>query len=423
MQNRTRTIILIAVIAIILAVAGLAIYYFFFLAVPPEVMPEIPEAPEVPARLPSERPEVDLLPVAPPPPTPPEVLPPVIPPPALPEAELPEVSLAPQPGKDVLVESLSDGPVYGAALSVSGQSAYYYDKDEGAFYEVDADGRKSRLSDKNFHKVEKINWAPARREAILEYPDGSKIYYDFEKEKQATIPSNWHSFSFSPKGDKIAFMTDSVEPMDRWLAISNPDGSSTRAIEHVGENADKVNVDWSPNNQVVATSRTGEPLGAGRQEVLMVGLNGENFKSITVEGYDFDSIWSPSGRKMVYSVYTTRMGFMPTLWIVDAQGDDIGANNLYLGVQTWVDKCVFASDGKTLYCAVPENLPQGSGLIRELAKYSRDTWYKIDTETGAKEALANPTSYNVENPFLSSDNRTLYFTDRNSSLLQKIELE
>jgi hypothetical protein len=39
----------------------------------------------------------------------------------------------------------------------------------------------------------------------------------------------------------------------------------------MGENESKVTVDWSPNRQFIALSRTGDALGADREEVLFIG--------------------------------------------------------------------------------------------------------------------------------------------------------
>ena len=160
-----------------------------------------------------------------------------------------------------------------------------------------------------------------------------------------------------------------------------------------------------------------------RQEVFFVGLNGENFKSTVVEGRGLETQWSPSGDRLLYSVYNTDDNLNPRLWIVDAAGDTIGANRRSLDLQTWADKCTFASNTE-IYCAVPEYLERGAGLFPELAGKTKDDLYKIDLTTGTQRLLAVPDgSYNISQVMVSADQSCLYFTDESTGRLYKINLK
>ncbi len=192
---------------------------------------------------------------------------------------------------------------------------------------------------------------------------------------------------------------------------------------HLGENADKVQIAWSPNNQIIATSRTGEPQGFDRQEILLVGMHGENFKSLIVEGWGFDYKWSPQGDRMLYNVYNSASDYKPLLWIVDAQGDRIGSNRRSLGINTWAEKCAFA-DNSTVYCAVPQTLERGYGMMPELADTIPDTFYKIDLSTGLKTPVAVPYgTYTASQVTISADGQYLYFTDKATGRLNRIQLK
>ncbi len=72
---------------------------------------------------------------------------------------------------------------------------------------------------------------------------------------------------------------------------------------------------------------------------------------MVVEGRDFREKWSPTGQKMLYSVYSIRSNFKPELWIVNAEGNNIGTGRKLLNLSTWADKCTFADD-RFVYCAV-----------------------------------------------------------------------
>lgn len=292
--------------------------------------------------------------------------------------------------------------------------ARFYNRADGKFYQVNADGTTRALSDTVFYNVQSASWSPTKNETIIEYPDGSNIYYNFDSKEQVTLPKHWENFSFSPIGDKIEAKSIGIAPENRWLITSDPRGSNIKLVEPLGENGDKVIVDWSPNQQVIALSRTGEALGDDRQEVLMVGLNKENFKSVIVEGRGLETQWSPKGSKLLHSVYSGRNDYKPELWIVSATPDTAGGDRRLLNVNTWAEKCTMA-DERFVYCGVPQTLERGSGFAPTLADATPDNIYKIDTTTGIKTQIPLDRQYTVDRMYVSADGRTVYFTDKHAS--------
>lgn len=296
----------------------------------------------------------------------------------------------------------------------------YYDRNDGKFYTIGADGKKVLLSDKVFHSVENVTWAPDKTKAVLEYPDGSKILYNFSTQKQVTLPAHWKDFSFSPSSDKLISKSIGIDPENRWLVVSNDDGSQAKALEEIGTQDKTVYPSWSPNNQIVALYTEG--VDFDRQEVFFVGLNGENFKSTIIEGRGFQSQWSSDGDQLLYSVYNTRDDLKPRLWLVEANGNTIGQNRTSLDIQTWANKCTFATDTE-VYCAVPDNLERGAGLFPELADKTQDSLYKIDLSTGTQKLIAVPDgAYNISQIVVPSGQDYLYFTDKFSGSIYKVKL-
>jgi len=315
-------------------------------------------------------------------------------------------------------EPATDVPVLNPQSNLNG-GLNYYNKNDGLFYKINAEGQVSLLSDKVFYNVEKITWAPNSEKAVLEYPDGSKIVYNFTTKKQVTLPNNWEEFSFSPDSSQLAAKSLALDPKNNWLIISADDGSQAKNLEKIGTNENKVYVSWSPNKQIAAMYTKG--LDFNRQEVFFVGLNGENFKSTIVEGRGFESLWSKTGDRLLYSVYNSDNNLNPKLWIVDAQGDQISQNRGSIGLNTWASKCSFASNDE-VYCAVPNSLERGAGLFPELADQSQDSLYRINLQTGVKELLAIPDgAYNISQ-IIVPGNDTLFFTDKQSGLLYKMRL-
>ncbi len=319
------------------------------------------------------------------------------------------------------VTELNKNPSLGAVLSPNGKEIQYYDKKLGKFYRLDSNGNQIPLTDKVFYNVKNITWAPQKNKAILEYPDGANIIYDFEKDKQVTLPKHWQDFNFSPQGNKIIAKSIGLDVENRWLLVADSDGSNAKALKPMGANTENVITKWSPNNQIVAMFSEG--IDYTRKEVYFIGLHDENFKSIIVEGRGFMPLWSPRGDYLLYSVYSPQTKMKPSLWVVNAQGENIGSGRRSLGILTWANKCVFSSNTE-LYCAVPESLEEGAGLFLSLAKSTKDYLLKINTQTGLKKIIAIPAgTYNMTDLLISQDKTRLYFTDATSGKINSIRLK
>lgn len=315
----------------------------------------------------------------------------------------------------------SDMSGIGITLGANNTDVQLYNKNDGKFYTLDKDGNAAPLSNKVFHNVESVTWSPTKNKAILEYPDGANIIYDFSSNKQITLPAHWKDFDFSPSGDNIVMKSIGLDPANRYLAITNEDGTKTKAIESLGENEAIVYPSWSPNNQSVAMYIKG--VDFNRQEVFFVGQNDENFKSMVIEGRGFQYKWQPDGEKLLYSVYSDNNGSKPMLWIANANGEAIGSGRKSLGLETWANKCAYANTNE-VYCAVPEKLEDGAGMFPELAKNTKDKLYKIDTQTGLQQLVAIPDgTFTMSNIIIANSGKNLYFTDNTTEKLYKINLK
>ncbi|MEK7164973.1 MAG: hypothetical protein AAB779_03430, partial [Patescibacteria group bacterium] len=277
---------------------------------------------------------------------------------------------------------------------------------------------------KSFKGVEKAAWDKAGARAVLEFPDGSNIFYDFKTKERATLPKAGRDFAFSAGGEALSYKYMGQNEADRWLVVSEPNGEGQELIQALGDKGYNVQVNWNPNNQVVATYR--ESTSAAGEEVFLIGLNGENFPSLQTNGLGFKGAWSPAGGQILYSVYSAETDYNPVLHIAGAQLDNMGAGNRSLRLATWPDKCAFAEE-TLLYCAVPRGLDQGSGIYPELADTVPDAIYKIDLKSNLSAPVALPETsgggtINVQNMQVSEDGRELYFNDRVSGAIMKLRL-
>lgn len=313
---------------------------------------------------------------------------------------------------------LTTGAIYNTVLSGDGQTMNYYNASDGRFYTIDENGNVVALSDTQFPDAENVEWNKDSNKALIEFPDGSNIVYNFDTEKQVTLPQHWEDFDFSPVSDKLVAKSIALDPRNRYLVITSDDGSLTTSIQALGENEDKVDVNWSPNDQVVAFADTSNAISGGldRNVIYPVGKNKENYKGLVVEGLGFDSLWSPNGRQLLYSVSGDYSQNKPLLWIVDATSSTMGDNRRSLGLNTWVDKCTWNSSS-VVYCAVPLELPPNAGLQRSIYDNESDSLYKLDLSSGTSTLVAIPAENTAMNNLqVSVDGSILYFTNTSGQL-------
>ncbi|MBT6254480.1 hypothetical protein HOI83_04600 [Candidatus Uhrbacteria bacterium] len=409
MTFRMQKILVVTGFILVVVAFALGLYFVFFKAPtgPEEVSPTITEEGTEPGALPGTTEAGDRTLITPG------------------EGELPTPEPSPVAiGGPTEVGALTLTGVTNPSLGADGRSLNFYDPADGKFYAVDKDGNRFALLPTEYPDVDNVVWSPDGRNAVVEFPDGANIVVDFATGDTHTLPQHWEDFDFSPTGEQLISKSIGVDPGNRWLVISNPDGSGADTIAALGRNADKVQVSWSPNDQVVAFSDTGAlTSGFGRKQMLAIGKNQENFPGIVVEGFSFEPKWSEDGSRLLYSTHGPSSNYQPQLWLVDAQSDTLGENRRSVALNTWADKCTY-SNATIVYCAVPQSLPEGSGLQRALAFGKPDTIYRVDTDTGMTVVVGtpeNPTS--MSNLNVSDDGRTLFYQNVLTGTLQQIQVK
>ena len=306
-------------------------------------------------------------------------------------------------------------------LDSSGNNLVSYQKETGEFYKITSTGEKKLLTERIYKDVENVAWAPKSDEVILEFPDGSNVLYNFQSDKQISLPKDWTEFDFNKSGDKIGFKDLNNNPDYRWIGMANPDGSGQKYLEHLGTQYKRFEIDWSPTGDKIAQFNPGS--SANSSQLLFVGQNGENFKSIDLHGYGVETQWTPDGTRILYSAHNVSTDHKPLLNIVNASGDTIGYDHQSLNLNTWAHKCTFESKD-IVYCAVPKELPYAADFAPEIADTIPDYIYKVNLKTGAKSFVAEPEyDYTMEQLMVSEDGSSLFFTDKATQALHSIKLK
>ena len=101
-----------------------------------------------------------------------------------------------------------------------------------------------------------------------------------------------------------------------------------------------------------------------------------------------------------------------------------------LGLPTFISKCVWSKDNKTIYCALPGNIPTNSILPNDYKDQkftTTDTFWKINTTTGEKNRLVETNdmpknALDASEFFLNTDESLLFFVNKIDKKLYRIVL-
>lgn len=324
-----------------------------------------------------------------------------------------EAVLTPSPVADggiTQTTRLTTAGVLQPTVTTNGSLAYY-DPRDGKFYTINDKGDVVLLSQSAFPFASNIVFANDATSAVVEFPDGSNVVYDFNSGKQSTLPAYWEDFSFSSDNSSIAAKSVGTDPSNRSLVISSADGSTAKAIAPLGSSANLVNVSWSPDGGVVGFSKTGASGNAfGQNEVYLIGADGQDAGVLIVNGSNFKNIWAPDGKNILYSVADAGDEYKASLWYADSRGDRAGNTRVRVSIKTTADKCVFAS-ASLAYCAVPLEMPAGGGSTSSLVT-SPDNLFSIALPSGKSTLIAIPDQQTkMSNLSVSADGKQLFYTD------------
>ena len=344
------------------------------------------------------------------------------------DTSLPDTEAFPAPvaqGGETQTIQLVESDATNVVLNEDNGRPRYYDPGDGFFYDVSPDGTIRPLNETPLPNARDVAWSNSTDKAIVEFPDGANVLYDFTTKQQNTLPTHWTEFDFGPNDTEIVAKAIGFSPENRFLVVSNPDGSNATNVEHLGNNGDRVINSYSPNQQIIAFSRTGQPQGFAREEILLVGKNNENFNSLIIEGLGFQPQWSPNGEILLYSTFNDTNDLKPELWIVLAKPGNIGQARQPIGITTWANKCDFAGN-TTVYCAVPadNSLPYGIGFHPSLAVGTNDSIYKIDLQNGSTTIIGKPDfATDIATVSVDEDEQFLYFTEKDTAALHQMRLK
>lgn len=322
--------------------------------------------------------------------------------------------------KSEKIKKIIDGKTSGAALDGSGTKIIFFQNNN--FLSSDFDGAsRSSISSWPFDGIESIRWDKTRQKAIVK-TSGSFYMYFLDMDNAVPMRSGIDETVFSAFGDKIVYKYFDVSSGTRSINTANPDGTDWKELKSV--DFQKVDFQINPQSGDIGFFQT--PDGFAEGEFSLMNFSGENARKITGPKYGSDFLWSPDGSKLLMSFVSERGGNKLELGIMNSNGGEYQA----LGFPSVADKCVWSKDNIKLFCAMlsgqqPQSILPNDWQNSKIS--SNDTFWEVDTLSGKKNRLVElseiPETLDSQDLFLDGDERFLFFTDKSTGSVYRINLQ
>lgn len=390
MNTLLKKILIILVVILILALVAFLVYNFFMKAPPDEPADgELPEGGEGDG---------------------------------VPEGDDEDGDIIPSP--TLKIKSISTERVLGPTLSSDGTKIIYYSQHNGNVWQSSFDGSNlTRVSSTELDDLKKIIWSPDKTKVISIYQDEEEnidIYvYDYTTGRASAFSSNIKEIAWSSASSKIAYQYTDDNANQNNISIADPDGTNWQVI--LDTRLKHLNIDWTASDIAFYE----KPSGITQSSLFLLNPLSKELVKVLSNIYGLSVKWSPQGDKMLYS-QTNNQGENINLYLALRNG----SNETSAGIVTFVEKCVWAKDGRTIFCAIPKEIKLAGVLPDNFYKglfTSDDEFWKINLDTGEKMILLEPWEreeeiYDAVDLFLSPLEDYLFFINKKDGLLYSIEL-
>ncbi len=305
----------------------------------------------------------------------------------------------------------------------SGGNLIAFSPQRGAFVQIDNQGHVDPLGEFQFSDVLGVNWSHDRSNALIEQSNGAKTLYNIQTKKQQTLPNQWSDIQFGPNNDSLVFKNTGTTVDGNWLASTNLTNGSLTLLRALGDNADSVEVNPSPDGSISALGAI--PTDGTSQDLYFIKKTGELSPAVSIKGGFFQSQWSPNSRWLLFSTADLQKQFKPLLWLGVGGGAKQGQYTP-LPLNTTAEQCTFTSRSTSIICSVPDSSSlSGYGISK--GSSIPDVPHRVVslnlTDGSIKTLYTPPTSSVLVKPVVTADDKTLYITNRTTGQLESISLQ
>jgi hypothetical protein len=319
---------------------------------------------------------------------------------------------------------MSDGPVLGPVVDKKTEEIKYYDATTGLVWKMDSDGqKKQQITNVKVSGLTTVLWAPDHNKVLttIEKAGQKSFYmYDYQSQKGTALKNGLDTAVWDNLGTKIFYKYFNTASKERTLNVANPDGSGWQKISDLA----MKNIVIAPIPLTSTLSFWNTPSALEETQLQTVGVTGGEIKTVLRGRYGADYLWSPKGDKVLVSSLPNKDAKNITLGLVDADG-----KYQDLGIPTLVSKCAWSEDNKTLFYALPGEIPSGAIMPNDYQENkfnTNDTFWKMDVTTGEKERIIEAVDikgkYDSSNIIVSATEDALFFINKVDKKLYRIKL-
>lgn len=272
--------------------------------------------------------------------------------------------------------------------------------------------------------LKRLLWSPVfiGALALIDRGQGGLWYFlDLRNQSEVPLKPEMSRLAWNTLGDAIYYQFTDPKTGMRSLNQSRFDGTEWKKLTDLGTE-DHFIATVPQSSQVSFWNR---PSGLVESKFESMSVIGENRKMILSGKYGGDYLWSPDGRMALVGSVEARGIAKPAIGIIS----DAGQGYKDLNIPTLINKVVWGQDGHTLYFAQPGAFPKDAILPDDYygkPLLTKDTFWKMNLKTGKRERLVPldemDKAYDASEVFLAPDESYLFFIDRISGRLYRINL-
>jgi len=395
--NRKKLIIYISAGIIILGVIGFILYRFLFPAQPAK------EA-VVPGRISGGMPSASG---------------------GITTPQTPEEQIRPEtlkPGEEITVMDeqkltrITDFPVIAPSLNKDEDKVLFYKKDGGDLWSSDFTGlTQEKISNITIVGMIEAIWSPVRDRAAIFYLDNEskKGFLHIGTSSVTILPQDIKSFSWSPDGKNIAYLTQKNDRLNLNIADSSAKNPKTIFTSPILDSQ----INWVTADKIAFQTA---PSGFAEGFLFAFSRSAGTFNKIKGPLFGLDSLWSSDGSRILVN-FTNTVGRNFSAGIINSAGKE----EFLFNSPTLAQKCVWA-DAKNMYCAVPKTVNPNTIWPDEYLRgevNTSDRLVLIDLDQKAGQTIFNEGEFDISNLTLTKNKSHLFFVNRADGSLWVLKLK
>lgn len=315
-----------------------------------------------------------------------------------------------------ILTRITDFPVVSPSLDKEGKRVVFYKKNGGDLLSADFDGgRMEKLSNLTIVGLLGATWSPARDRAAVRYRDADtiKTFLQIGTSSVAVLPADITSIAWSPDGKSLAYTR--VENGALALAIGDQAGKNPRIVFTTPIR--DARIAWPSLDRITFTTPAS---GFAEGYAFSYSRATRSFEKIFGPAYGLQALWSPFGAQALFA-YTPRGGDR----IILASYDISGRKQTKITPETLTGKCVWTAAAE-VWCAVPRAL-SGAGPLPDTylsGEYnSSDRIVRLDPIKNTAEEIFNEGEFDMSDLLIAAEKNYLFFIDRNDGTLWSLKLQ